>query len=153
MNGLGVLAKDVMLGKCVLSLGGKNTVEKQPGENKMKKWQDKTDEEFKNDIMKMVEEGKLTKWDPWDHIKTLDEAKDYVEAIYEEIDREIVVILKSYMNFIKITDRTVKRFAKLPPQYKLMFDALVMKTQKKWGCLLGEIKKKQKAQKSAKKSA
>lgn len=118
-----------------------------------KLWQDKTDEEFKNDIMKMVEEGKLTKWNPWDHIKTLDEAKDYVEAIYEEMDREIVVILKSYMNFIKITDRTVKRFAKLPPQYKLMFDALVMKTQKKWGCLLGEIKKKQKARKSAKKSA
>lgn len=103
---------------------------------------------------------KTTPWNEWDHIKTLEEAKDYVEAIYEEWDKEadaandcIVEILKSYMNFIKITDRTVKRFAKLPPQYKLMFDALVMKTQKKWGILLGKTKKKQKARKSAKKSA
>lgn len=35
MNGLGVLAKDVMLARCEPNHTGKNTVEKQPGENKM----------------------------------------------------------------------------------------------------------------------
>lgn len=33
MNGLGVLAKDVMLAKCGLNHTGKNTVEKQPERN------------------------------------------------------------------------------------------------------------------------
>lgn len=127
-----------------------------------KLWQDKTDEEFKNDIMKMVEEGKLTKWDPWDHIKTLDEAKNYVEAIYEEWDQEsqaandcIVEILESYLQFVNVTERTIKCFAELPEKYETMFDMLVKKVRNKWTPILETAVKKQnkKPRKSAKKSA
>lgn len=126
----------------------------------MKKWQDKTDEEFENDIMKMVEEGKLTKWDPWDHIKTLEEAKDYVEAIYEEWGQEsqaandcIVEILESYMEFADIMDKTIRQYAKLPDTINAMFTMLLSRTRNQWLPLLNQSKKKQEAQKSAKKSA
>lgn len=126
----------------------------------MKKWQDKTDEEFKNDIIKMVEVGKLTKWDPWDHIKTIEEAKDYVEAIYEEWDKEsqaandcIVEILESYMEFVDIMDKTVHQYAKLPDTINAMFTMLLSRTRNQWLPVLNQAKKKQKAQKSAKKSA
>lgn len=123
----------------------------------MKKWQDKTDEEFKNDIMKMVEEGKLTKWNPWDHIKTLEEAKDYVEAIYEEWDQEsqaandcIVEILESYMEFIDIMESTLNCYAELPDKIEAMSKTLIAKRRNNWKPVLEKIKK---AQKSAKKTA
>lgn len=125
-----------------------------------KLWQDKTDEEFKNDVIKMVEEGKLTKWNPWDHIKTLDEAKDYVEAIYEEWGQEsqaandcIVEILESYMEFIDIAHKTINK--KNPEKYLPMFTLLVAKRRADWEPILQKAKEMQskKAQKSAKKSA
>lgn len=128
----------------------------------MKLWQDKTDEEFKNDIMKMVEEGKLFVHNPWDHIVTVEEAKDYVEAIYEEMDSEldaandcIVEILESYLQFVNVTERTIKCFAELPEKYETMFDMLVKKIRNKWTPILETAVKKQnkKPQKSAKKSA
>ena len=123
----------------------------------MKKWQDKTDEEFKNDVMKMVEEGKFTKWDPWDHIKTLEEAKDYVEAIYEEMDSEldaandcIIEILESYMEFINIMESTLNCYAELPDKIEAMSKTLIAKRRNDWKPILEKVKK---AQKSAKKSA
>ena len=149
-----------MLARCEPNHTGKNIVARRLGENKMKKWQDKTDEEFENDIMKMVEEGKLTKWDPWDHIKTLEEAKDYVEAIYEEWGQEsqaandcIVEILESYMEFADIMDKTIRQYAKLPDTINAMFTMLLSRTRNQWLPLLNQSKKKQEAQKSAKKSA
>lgn len=125
-----------------------------------KLWQDKTDEEFKNDIMKMVEEGKLTKWNPWDHIKTLDEAKDYVEAIYEEWGQEsqaandcIVEILESYMEFVNIMESTLNCYAELPDKIEAMSKTLIAKRRNEWKPILQKAKEMQKAQKSAKKSA
>ena len=125
----------------------------------MKKWQDKTDEEFKNDVMKMVEEGKLTKWDPWDHIKTLDEAKDYVEAIYEEWSKEsqtandcIVEILESYMEFIDIMELTIKKHCD-SKNTKELAEALINRRRLEWKSVLETAKKMQKPQKSAEKSA
>lgn len=125
-----------------------------------KLWQDKTDEEFKNDIMKMVEEGKLTPWAPWDHIVTVAEAKDYVEAIYEEWGQEsqaandcIVEVLESYMEFIDIAHKTINK--KNLEKYLPMFTLLVAKRRADWEPILQKAKKLQgkKAQKSAKKSA
>ena len=124
-----------------------------------KLWQDKTDEEFKNDIMKMVEEGKLTKWDPWDHIKTLDEAKDYVEAIYEEWGQEsetandcIVEILESYMEFIDIMELTIKKHCDSKNTQELA-QALIARRRTEWKPILDKAKKMQKPQKSAEKTA
>lgn len=125
----------------------------------MKRWQDKTDEEFKNDVMKMVEEGKLTKWDPWDHIKTLEEAKDYVEAIYEEWGQEsqaandsIVEILESYMEFIDIMELTIKKHCDSKNTQELA-QALIARRRTEWKPILDKAKKMQKPQKSAEKSA
>ena len=126
----------------------------------MKRWQDKTKEEFEKDIMDMVKEGKLTPWNPWDHIKTLEEAKDYVEAIYEEWGQEsqaandcIVEILESYMEFVDIMDKTIRQYAKLPDTINAMFTMLLSRTRNQWLPLLNQSKRKQKAQNSAKKSA
>lgn len=105
---------------------------------------------------------KPTPWNPWDHIKTLEEAKDYVEAVYEETDEEltaandcIVEILESYLQFVNVTERTIKCFAELPEKYETMFDMLVKKIRKKWTPILETAVKKQnkKPQKSAKKTA
>jgi len=124
----------------------------------IKLWQDKTEEEVKADIEKMLEEGKLTKWDPWDHIKTLEEAKDYVEAIYEEWFSEsdaandcIIEILESYMEFMDIAHKTLNR--KDPEKYLSMFTLLVAKRRAQWEPVLTKAKEMQKARKSAKKSA
>ena len=121
-----------------------------------KLWQDKTDEEFKADIMKMVEEGKLTKWNPWDHIKTLDEAKDYVEAIYEEWFEEsdaandcIVEILESYMEVLNLLELTVKKNT-ITPQIQTLATTLCKERKKKWQPVLDDARKTQKARKSAK---
>lgn len=126
----------------------------------MKKWQDKTDEEFKADVEKMVKEGKLTPWSAWDHIKTLDEARDYVEAIYEEWDKDaaaandcIVEILESYMEFVDIMDKTIHQYAKLPDTINAMFTMLLSRTRNQWVPLLNQSKKMQKPQKSAEKTA
>ena len=126
----------------------------------MKRWQDKTDEEFAADIKKMVEAGKLTVWNPWDHIKTLDEAKDYVEAIYEDWGKEsqaandcIVEILESYMEFINIMESTLNCYAELPDKIEAMSKTLIAKRRNDWKPILEKAKKMQKAQKSAKKSA
>ena len=126
----------------------------------MKLWQDKTKEEFEKDIMDMVKEGKLFVHNPWDHIKTLEEAKDYVEAVYEEMDEElaaandcIVEILESYMEFVDIMDKTVHQYAKLPDTINAMFTMLLSRTRNQWLPLLNQSKNKQKSQKSAKKTA
>lgn len=125
----------------------------------MKRWQDKTDEEFKNDVMKMVEEGKLTKWNPWDHIKTLEEAKDYVEAIYEEWGQEsqaandsIVEILESYMEFIDIMELTIRKHCDSKNTQELA-QALIARRRTEWKPILDKAKKMQKPQKPAEKSA
>lgn len=105
---------------------------------------------------------KPTIWNPWDHIKSIEEAKDYVEAVYEETDEEltaandcIVEILESYLQFVNVTERTIKCFAELPEKYETMFDMLVRKVRKKWTPILETAVKKQnkKPQKSAKKTA
>ena len=124
-----------------------------------KLWQDKTDEEFKNDIMKMVEEGKLFVHNPWDHIKTLDEAKDYVEAVYEEMDSEldaandtVVEILESYMELLNIFEQTMKAQG-VNQNIKAMALTLCQKRKNDWQPILNEARKKQEARKSAKKTA
>ena len=121
----------------------------------MKKWQDKTDEEVRLDVRKMVIKGKLTPWNEWDYITTVAEAKDYVEAIYEEWDKEsqaandcIVEILESYMEFIDIAHKTINK--KNLEKYLPMFTLLVAKRRADWEPILEKVKK---AQKSAKKSA
>ena len=125
----------------------------------MKRWQDKTDEEVAADIKKMVDVGKLTVWNPWDHIKTLEEAKDYVEAIYEEWDKEsqaandcIVEILESYMEFIDIMELTIKKHCD-SKNTKELAQALIARRRTEWESVLETAKKMQKPQKSAEKSA
>ena len=115
-----------------------------------KLWQDKTDEEVKADIEKMVKEGKLTPWSPWDHIVTVAEAKDYVEAIYEEWAKEsqaandsIVEILESYFEFIDIFERTIKA-QKITPSIKVLALNLVAKRREEWGPILEKAKELQK---------
>lgn len=139
MSGLGARANDAMSVKCGPNHTGKNTVEKQLGENKMK----------------------TTPWNEWDYIKTLEEAKDYVEAIYEEWDKEsqaandcIVEILESYFEFMDIFERTIKA-QKITPTIKVMALELVKKRRAQWEPILQKGKEMQnkKAQKSAKKSA
>lgn len=122
-----------------------------------KLWRDKTDEEFKNDIMKMVKEGKLFVHNPWDTIHSIEEAKDYVEAIYEEWDQEtqaandcIIEILESYMEFINIMESTLNCYAELPDKIEAMSKTLIAKRRNDWKPILEKVKK---AQKSAKKSA
>lgn len=116
----------------------------------MKRWQDKTDEEFREDIQKMVKEGKLFVHNPWDHIKNLDEAKDYVEAIYEEWGKEsqaandsIVKILESYFEFMEIFERTIKA-QKITPGIKVLALNLVTKRREEWGPILEKAKELQK---------
>lgn len=116
----------------------------------MKRWQDKTDEEFKADIEKMVKEGKLTMWSPWDAIKTVDDAKMYVDAIYEEWDKEsqaandsIVEILESYFEFMEIFERTIKA-QKIAPSIKVLALNLVTKRREEWGPILEKAKELQK---------
>ena len=127
----------------------------------MKLWQDKTDEEFKNDIMKMVKEGKLFVHNPWDTIHSIEEAKDYVEAIYEEWNKEsdaandcIFEILESYFEFMNIFERTIKA-QKITPPIKVMALELVKKRRTQWEPILQKAKemKNKKAQKSAEKTA
>ena len=115
-----------------------------------KLWQDKTDEEVRLDVRKMVIKGKLTPWNPWDHIKNLDEAKDYVEAIYEEWSKEsqaandsIVEILESYFEFIDIFERTIKA-QKITPSIKVLALNLVTKRREEWGPILKQAKELQK---------
>ena len=122
----------------------------------MKLWQDKTDEEFKKDIMAMVKEGKLFVHNPWDHIKTLEEAKDYVEAIYEEMDSEmdaandcIIEILESYMELINIFEQTMKAQG-VNQNIKAMALTLCQKRKNDWQPILNEARKKQEAWISAK---
>lgn len=127
----------------------------------MKLWQDKTDEEFKADIMKMVEEGKLTMWSPWDTIKTMDDAKMYVDVIYEEWGKEsqaandcVVEILDSYFEFMDIFERTIKA-QKITPHIKVMALELAKKRRAQWEPILQKAKEMQnkKPQKSAEKTA
>ena len=127
----------------------------------MKRWQDKTDEEFRADIEKMVKEGKLTPRNPWDTIVTVEEAKDYVEAIYEEWNKEsdaandcIVEILESYFEFMNIFERTIKA-QKITPPIKVMALELVKKRRAQWEPVLQKAKEMQnkKPQKSAEKTA
>lgn len=114
-----------------------------------KLWQDKTDEEVKADIEKMVEEGKLTMWSSWDTIKTVDDAKIYVDTIYEEWNKEsqaandsIVEILESYFEFIDIFERTIKA-QKITPSIKVLALNLVTKRREEWGPILEKAKELQ----------
>lgn len=115
-----------------------------------KLWQDKTDEEVRLDVKKMVIKGKLTPWNEWDYITTVAEAKDYVEAIYEEWDKEsqaandsIVEILESYFEFIDIFERTIKA-QKITPSIKVLALKLVTKRREEWGPILEKAKELQK---------
>ena len=126
-----------------------------------KLWQDKTDEEVRLDVRKMVIKGKLTPWNEWDYITTVAEAKDYVEAIYEEWFKEsdaandcIVEILESYFEFMEIFERTIKA-QKITPHIKVMALELVKKRRAQWEPILQKAKEMQnkKPQKSAEKSA
>ena len=109
----------------------------------------------------MPKKSKLTPWSPWDHIVTVEEAKDYVEAIYEEWDKEsqaandcIVEILESYFEFMNIFERTIKA-QKITPPIKVMALELVKKRRAQWEPILRKAKEMQnkKPQKSAKKTA
>lgn len=126
-----------------------------------KLWQDKTDEEVRLDVRKMVIKGKLTPWNEWDYITTVAEAKDYVEAIYEEWDKEsqaandsIVEILESYFEFMNIFERTIKA-QKITPPIKVMALELVKKRRAQWEPILQKAKEMQnkKPQKSGKNTA
>ena len=107
----------------------------------------------------MPKKSKLTPWNPWDHIVTVEEAKDYVEAIYEEWDKEsqaandcIVEILESYFEFMEIFERTIKA-QRITPPIKVMALELVKKRRNEWKPILDKAKETQKARKSAKKTA
>ena len=85
MSGLGVQAKNVMSEKCVLSLGGKNTVEKQLGENKMKKY---------------IKDGKIgvlyspgygAGWSTWGS-KENKEAMVFCEELCEAVDKGLTLL-------------------------------------------------------------
>lgn len=102
---------------------------------------------------------KTTPWNEWDHIKNLDEAKEYVEAIYEEWSSEfeaandcIVEILESYMEVLKLFEATMKRDV-ISRRVRTMALALCEQRKNKWQAVLDDVKKMQKAQKSAKKTA
>lgn len=102
---------------------------------------------------------KTTPWNEWDHIKTIEEAKDYVEAIYEEWDKEsqaandsIVEILESYMEFIDIMELTIKKHCDSKNTQELA-QALIARWRTEWKPILDKAKKMQKPQKSAKKTA
>lgn len=138
MSGLGAQANDVMSARCEPNLTGRNTVEKQLGENKMK----------------------TTPWNEWDHIKTIEDARTYVETIYEEWFEEsdaandcIVEILESYMEFISIMESTLNCYAELPDKIENMSKALIAKRRNEWKPILDKAKEMQKARKSAKKTA
>lgn len=125
----------------------------------MKRWQDKTDEEVKNDVRKMAINAKLTPWNEWDYITTVAEAKEYVEAIYEEWGQEsqaandsIVEILESYMEFIDIMELTIKKHCDSKNTQELA-QALIARRRTEWKPILDKAKKMQKPQKSAEKSA
>ena len=98
----------------------------------------------------MPKKSKLTPWSAWDHIKNLDEARDYVEAIYEEWGKEsqaandcIVEILESYFEFMNIFERTIKA-QKITPPIKVMALELVKKRRAQWGPILKKAKELQK---------
>ena len=102
---------------------------------------------------------KTTPWNEWDYITTVAEAKDYVEAIYEEWGKEsqaandcIVEILESYFEFMDIFERTIKA-QKITPNIKVMALELVKKRRNEWKPILDKAKKMQKPQKSAEKTA
>ena len=104
---------------------------------------------------------KTIPWNEWDHIVTVAEAKDYVEAIYEEWDKEsqaandcIVEILESYFEFMDIFERTVKA-QRITPPIKVMARELVKKRRAQWEPILQKVKESQnkKARKSGKKTA
>lgn len=98
----------------------------------------------------MPKKSKLTPWNPWDHIVTVEEAKDYVEAIYEEWDKEsqaandsIVEILESYFEFMEIFERTIKA-QKITPSIKVLALNLVTKRREEWKPILEKAKELQK---------
>lgn len=106
--------------------------------------------------------GVLTIYDPEEFVKklTLEEAKDYIEAIYEEWDKEsqaandcIVEILDSYFEFMDIFERTIKA-QKITPHIKVMALELVKKRRAEWEPILQKAKETQnkKLQKSAEKT-
>lgn len=106
-------------------------------------------------------DGKLTIYDPEEFVKklTLEEAKDYLEAIYEEWDNEsqaandsIVEILESYMEFIEIFKRTMMAQA-TTPKIKVLALELCKKRKNDWKPVLEKAKEMQKARKSAEKTA
>lgn len=126
---------------------------------KTKRWQDKTDEEVRLDVRKMVIKGKLTPWNEWDYITTVAEAKDYVEAIYEEWDKEsqaandcIVEILESYMEVLNLFEATMRKDV-ISQRVRIMADTLCKQRKEQWKPILDKAKKMQKVRKSAKKSA
>lgn len=115
-----------------------------------KLWQDKTDEEFKKDIETMVKNGVLTIYNPEEYIGklTLEEAKEYLNAIYEEWDKEsqaandcIVEILESYMEFIEIFKKTIMAQA-TTPKIKVLALELCKKRKNDWKPILEYVKKR-----------
>ena len=116
-----------------------------------KLWQDKTDEEFKKDIETMVKNGVLTIYNPEEYIGklTMEEAKEYLNAIYEEWDKEsqaandsIVEILESYFEFMEIFERTIKA-QRITPPIKVMALELVKKRRAQWEPILQKAKEVQ----------
>jgi hypothetical protein len=86
--------------------------------------------------------------------------KDFDCVPPEEMDSEldaandcIVEILESYMEFVDIMDKTIHQYAKLPDTINAMFTMLLSRTRNQWLPVLNQSKRKQKAQKSAKKTA
>ena len=87
------------------------------------------------------------------------EAKNYIEAIYEEWSSEseaandcIVEILESYMEVLKLFEATMKRDV-ISRRVRTMALTLCEQRKNKWQTVLDDAKKMQKAQKSAKKTA
>ena len=104
----------------------------------------------------MTKKSKLTPWNPWDHIVTVAEAKDYIEAIYEETDEElaaandcIVEILESYMELLNLFEQTMKAQG-VNQNIKAMALTLCQKRKNDWQPILNEARKKQEAWISAK---
>lgn len=107
----------------------------------------------------MPKKSKLTPWNEWDYITTVAEAKDYVEAIYEEWDKEsqaandcIVEILESYMEVLNLLELTVKKTT-ITPQIQALATALCKERKSKWQPVLNDARKTQEAQDLAKQTA
>ena len=80
-------------------------------------------------------------------------ARTEINKVLDTATESMIDILESYMDFVAITEKTIDKYAQLPKTMKKMSDMLIAQAKNNWMPVLKELKKIQKAQKSAKKTA